>query len=1514
MLLMTLLLLTCLLGARAQQTLPYAYGFEDNDLAIDGWTTVNESEGNATEFGISTDAKHEGDYGFRFSSYNNSSSYDQYLISPELSAATGVVVQFYYKASSTATEKFKVGYSTTDNEISSFTFGDEIVTSNTAWTQSEEFIFPAGTKYVAIYYCSEYQYRLYVDDFSFSLPPSCLKPTAVTVSDITNESAVVSWTSDADAWNLRYRIAGGSKWTIVDGINKGTEYPLDGLDTGTTYEVQVQTDCGGGSTSDWTNAVTFTTNFCAPVDQCLVNITLTDSYGDGWNGNQMQVVDVETGTILGTFTLTSGGTGSFTLNVCKGSTINFVYVESGSYSTENGWLITDVNDDVIAEREGCNSGCTPTAGVIATYTVSCSSCRKPANLTLAGTPAWNSATVTWDDNGQTNWQLCINDDEANLIDIEDNPSYTLTGLTAETTYSVKVRGNCGDGDVSLWSSAVTFTTDIQFAPPAALAANNITATSADVSWTANAAATGSELQYVKGNVYGSTLRYDDGTYATSIGSSSSSTQTWAVMYPGSMVTASKLTKVSWLETSYNTGNITVNIYQGGDDAPEGTPLYTEEVTPAGGNAFHELTLASPLSITPGKNLWIVLTETGLYVKSACVVNTPNNQWMYSADNGWYSLANTSLPDYGWMIRAEISDGMDEATASWTTVAPATSPTTITDLTPETTYTVRVKDVYAEGASAWVTSSFTTLEEVLTPSDLAVAEVAAKSAKLSWTENGTATAWEICLNDDETETVEADSNPFTLTGLTPETEYTVKVRAVDGEKKSNWSKAVTFTTDVEFHTPTDLTADNITHNAADISWTVETAATGSELQYAEGNVFGSLLRYDNDKYATSIGLGSSSTWTWGIMYPGSLVIGSQLTKISWYKNSNNIGDITISIYQGGDDAPEGTPLYTEVVTPTGGSGFHELTLASPVTITPGKNLWITLTTTGTYVMAACQSTETNNQWVINNGTWVNISSLAESLAGYGWMVRAEIGDGMNPSTVTWNTVADATSPQTLTDLTPNTDYTVRVKAIYGDGESEWVTTVFRTMSDNPVPYNIAADLAANGATLTWDGNGESYNVQYRTAASEEVVFFDGFDNGLGRWTIYKEGTGPFTDGWILDNDNGNYVASAWSYYNYNSYSADNWLITPQLTLGNTLTFRVKTESSYPDKYEVLLSTTGNSINDFNVSLKAMGDATGSWSEVSIDLSDHAGQQGYIAIHHVSTNQYYLYVDDFGVYGASTPAGAWQDMTVTDATATLSGLATNNGYEYQVQSVKDGETSEWSKVGEFALLTLDNDASDISSLLFNNVGKQAHVTLANRTLYKDNEWNTLCLPFDIADIDDSPLAGATVKTLFDATMTGTHVTLTFGEYPVYAGVPYIIKWDGGEDIKNPEFANVIISNAQGYTLSYSEDNVKFIGYYDAFPITAADENIYYMTSGSTLKHTGKDRTLKSCRAYFDFTESATTGREFVLDFGEGESTTGIFQMPEETKGSNAWYTIDGMKLNGEPTKKGVYINNGKQVIVK
>ena len=54
--------------------------------------------------------------------------------------------------------------------------------------------------------------------------------------------------------------------------------------------------------------------------------------------------------------------------------------------------------------------------------------------------------------------------------------------------------------------------------------------------------------------------------------------------------------------------------------------------------------------------------------------------------------------------------------------------------------------------------------------------------------------------------------------------------------------------------------------------------------------------------------------------------------------------------------------------------------------------------------------------------------------------------------------------------------------------------------------------------------------------------------------------------------------------------------------------------------------------------------------------------------------------------------------------------------------------------------------------------------------------------------------------------------------------------------------------------------------------------------------------------------------VKQYGNGE-TTGIESLtPSLSKGEGAWYDLNGQKLQQKPTQKGVYIRNGRKVIIK
>lgn len=232
-----------------------------------------------------------------------------------------------------------------------------------------------------------------------------------------------------------------------------------------------------------------------------------------------------------------------------------------------------------------------------------------------------------------------------------------------------------------------------------------------------------------------------------------------------------------------------------------------------------------------------------------------------------------------------------------------------------------------------------------------------------------------------------------------------------------------------------------------------------------------------------------------------------------------------------------------------------------------------------------------------------------------------------------------------------------------------------------PTDLTAEPDYESAEISWVAgqNNESWNLRYRKYLNPE--FFDDFESGLNNWTIYTDGTAPQTNGWSafdaasnmdVGAHSGSYVASSWS-WSSNAYNADNWLITPQVTFGDDLKFWVTTAGSWPDSYEVLLSTSGNAESNFTVTLQAMAIAptNNQWNEVNIDLSAYKGQTGYIAIHHVSEDCNYLFVDDFGIYTTEE----WTYVYDVTSPYTIMGLTNKTTYEVQVQGVGNNTTTDW-----------------------------------------------------------------------------------------------------------------------------------------------------------------------------------------------------------------------------------------------
>ncbi len=75
----------------------------------------------------------------------------------------------------------------------------------------------------------------------------------------------------------------------------------------------------------------------------------------------------------------------------------------------------------------------------------------------------------------------------------------------------------------------------------------------------------------------------------------------------------------------------------------------------------------------------------------------------------------------------------------------------------------------------------------------------------------------------------------------------------------------------------------------------------------------------------------------------------------------------------------------------------------------------------------------------------------------------------------------------------------------------------------------------------------------------------------------------------------------------------------------------------------------------------------------------------------------------------------------------------------------------------------------------------------------------------------------------------------------------------------------------------------------------------------------RPVRPFEAYLTVSGSAAA-RRIIPIFEEGEST-GIINLPlRDDINVDTWFTLDGRKLFSKPTEKGVYIIDGKKVMVK
>ena len=297
---------------------------------------------------------------------------------------------------------------------------------------------------------------------------------------------------------------------------------------------------------------------------------------------------------------------------------------------------------------------------------------------------------------------------------------------------------------------------------------------------------------------------------------------------------------------------------------------------------------------------------------------------------------------------------------------------------------------------------------------------------------------------------------------------------------------------------------------------------------------------------------------------------------------------------------------------------------------------------------------------------------------------------------------------------------------------------------------------------------------------------------------------------------------------------------------------------------------------------------------------------------NTGEYEVLVNE-NYYTAAAGASPWSGDDVNDP---LGGFS--SAYKYV-------------KIIHIPTLVLLDDDSEADTknheLIRANLGEQVgkvNVRIEGRTLYKTGHWNTLMLPFSLATFAGTPLEDADVRELVPdecAYANGTLMLKFAAASSIEANKPYIVRWAASDEhIVNPLFANVFLEDGIR-VIDLFEGGILFFGTYDSFAVPELDKKHYlYMGGDSKLYYPLEPMNINAFRAFFylrDYVagEPSATGSakgigEFVLNFGDG--TTSLTAVESGQLTVDSYYSIDGRRLQGEPTKKGIYIKNGKKVI--
>ena len=526
----------------------------------------------------------------------------------------------------------------------------------------------------------------------------------------------------------------------------------------------------------------------------------------------------------------------------------------------------------------------------------------------------------------------------------------------------------------------------------------------------------------------------------------------------------------------------------------------------------------------------------------------------------------------------------------------------------------------------------------------------------------------------------------------------------------------------------------------------------------------------------------------------------------------------------------------------------------------------------------------------------------------------------------------------------------------------------------IAENVAVNnITHNSAEVTWDGNGTK--VRYREYVAN---YFWDFEEGAEGWTMIDADGDGHNWLHIADEGNKSHsgigVMSSLS-YDYETkipLTPDNWFVSPEVALDGTLTFwAVGQDPSYAAEHFAVYASTGDPTNTASfVEIMPETVATGEMTEYTVDLTAYAGQKGYIAFRHFNvTDMFRLNIDDVAI------TNKWKNRSNVTNPYVIGPLQPETKYEVQIgnsdgwtESVRfttleqqaeqavtpiglteyeigddyaiigwtgNGETSwnvRYRKHVENSLWDFEANADGWTMI---DADGDGHNWEYQTEMHKSHSGSGVMVSYSYDNEGSSALTPDNWLVSPEVALDGTLRFWAVGQDPSYAAEHFAVYASTGDPTNTASFVEIMPETvATGEMTEYTVDLTAYAGQKgyiafrhfnvtDMFALNIDDVTITVPEYEWTVVEgvTENPYTVEGLDGgvAYDFQVQAIGEAGDVSEWSETLTFTtsmpdAIVEVASETTANNVWYNINGARLNGKPTQKGIYILNGKKIIMK